>query len=158
MKTLYAIITVIAALALQQAFADAPAPGDSIYDNALDGRSQIAAAQKAAKPDNKRILVEIGGDACVWCVRLHSFFADDTAVAAKLKKNFVVVLLAINKRNASLLGEYGDPYIKYGAPVIVVLDSNGQLLATKNTAELEAGKTYDTAKVIAFLDQWSKGE
>jgi hypothetical protein len=39
-------------------------------------------------------------------------------------------------------------------PVIVILDADGTILTTKNTAELEARSAYDSARVLAFLNEW----
>jgi hypothetical protein len=40
-------------------------------------------------------------------------------------------------------------------PVIVILDAGGTVLTTKNTAELEEGSIYDSARALAFLNEWS---
>jgi hypothetical protein len=156
MKALCAVVALVGWFVLPRVFGAEPDFNEKIYDDAVEGRAQIAAAVQAAGPANKRILVEIGGNTCSWCHRLHSFFSENTTVAARLKEDYVVVLLAINQRNGSLLSEYGDPYIQWGAPVIVILDANGRLLTTQGTGELEAGKSYDAGKVLAFLDRWRK--
>jgi hypothetical protein len=41
-----------------------------------------------------------------------------------------------------------------GLPVIVVLDSEGKQLTTKNSSELEEGKHHNADKVLAFLTEW----
>jgi len=44
---------------------------------------------------------------------------------------------------------------KHGLPCIVVLDSTGKHLTTKDTGELEEGDHHSPEKVMAFLNQWS---
>ena len=76
-------------------------------------------------------------------------------IAAELKKNFVVVLIDIDKKhNADINERYGNP-TQHGLPVIVVLDSTGKQLFTQDTAKLEEGDHHSPAKVLAFLKQWA---
>ena len=54
-------------------------------------------------------------------------------------------------RNEEFLSLY--PKIP-GYPHLYVLRSDGALLFSKSTAELEAGDSYDEALVLAFLERW----
>jgi hypothetical protein len=61
----------------------------------------------------------------------------------------------VNKEhNKDVDAKYGNP-TRLGLPVIVILDAGGTVLTTKNTAELEEGSIYDSARVLAFLNEWS---
>ena len=53
-------------------------------------------------------------------------------------------------RNEAVLSQW--PKIK-GYPHLFVLDAEGRLVHSQDTGELEAGKDYDEAKVIAFLEK-----
>ena len=44
-----------------------------------------------------------------------------------------------------------------GYPHLFVLDADGKLLHSQDTSLLEAGKGYDEAKFVAFLDKWAPG-
>jgi hypothetical protein len=72
-----------------------------------------------------------------------------------LRKNFVVVLIDVNQQhNAATDAKYGHP-IRFGLPVLVVLDANGQLLTTEDSGKLEEGDHHSPEKVLAFLEAWT---
>jgi thiol:disulfide interchange protein len=136
-----------------------PKMGSDIYDVHADGEAQIAAAVSVAAASNRVVLVEIGANWCIWCRRLHSVFETDPAVSKALKDGFVVVLIDVNgrhgeKRNAELNARLGNPS-EHGIPDIVLLDSRGKQLMTKDTSELEDGEAYSIPKIRAFLADWA---
>jgi thiol-disulfide isomerase/thioredoxin len=129
-----------------------------IYDTEADGNEQIAAALKIAKAEKKRVLLQFGADWCGWCHKLSECFKNNEEVAAALRENYVVVLIDVNRvgdstHNADVNERYGNP-TRYGLPVLVVLDADGQLLKTKDTGELEKDGRHDPKKVLAFLNRW----
>ena len=137
--------------------ADAPAKATrpAIYDESADGGKQVEEALAKAKKEDQRVLLMFGANWCGWCHRLHNLFESDARIAAKLKQDFVVVMIDVNKNhNADLNQRYGNP-TRFGLPVLVVLDSTGQALTTQDTGKLEEGDHHDPAKVMAFLTQWS---
>jgi thiol:disulfide interchange protein len=126
-----------------------------LYDEAADGNKQIEEAQGTAKKDGKRILLQFGANWCGWCHLLHRLFESDKDISQKLKSDYVVVLVDVNKgHNKAINEKYGNP-TRFGLPVIVVLDADGKQLTTKNTSELEEGDHHSPAKVMAFLKEWS---
>ena len=128
-----------------------------IYDESADGSKQIAAALALAGKDGKRVLLQFGANWCPWCHKLHSLFETDKDIAAKLKSDYVVVLIDVNKGHNSVVdAKYGHPTF-HGLPVIVVLDAEGKQLTTKDSGELEEGDHHNPAKVLAFLQKWSNG-
>ena len=136
-----------------------PHMGQDIYDVHADGEAQVAAAVATAVVTNKVVLVEIGANWCIWCRRLHTVFETDPAVSQQLRDGYIVVMIDVNgrhgeKRNAELNARLGNPSAK-GIPDIVLLDSTGKQLMTKDTSELEDGEGYSLPKIKAFLAQWS---
>src|SRR5689334_10849054 len=136
--------------------ADAPKSArPDIYDESADGAKQVSAALATAKKENKRVLLQFGANWCGWCHRLHQLFASDPTIAGKLKSDYVVVLIDVNKdHNKDTDAKYGHP-VRFGLPVIVVLDSDGKLLTTQDTAKLEEGDHHSPEKVLAFLKEWA---
>jgi thiol:disulfide interchange protein len=149
-------------LAASLAFAGAIRAGDApsaakaaIYDESADGSKQIAEALALAGKDGKRVLLQFGANWCGWCHKLHSLFDTDKDIAARLKTDYVVVLIDVNKgHNGQVDAKYGHP-TKFGLPVLVVLDADGKQLTTKDSGELEEGNHHSPAKVMAFLEKWS---
>ena len=127
----------------------------AIYNINADGQKQIAEALAKAKPEHKQILLQFGANWCGWCHKLHRLFESDPKIAAKLKENYIVVLVDVDKNhNAEVVKQYGNP-TKLGLPVIVVLDSEGKQLTTQDTGKLEEGDHHSPEKVLEFLNQWS---
>jgi thiol:disulfide interchange protein len=126
-----------------------------IYDEVADGGRQVAVALAQGRKENKRVLLQFGANWCPWCHKLHQLFQTDKPVAEQLKAGYIVVMLDVNLgHNKNVVKRYGDP-IRFGLPVLVVLDAEGRHLTTKNTAELEEGDHHSPAKVLAFLEQWA---
>jgi thioredoxin-related protein len=156
-KVLVAIFLIIAhALLWRGMAADAPTKGrPAVYDEVADGSKQIADALLTARQNNRHVLLQFGANWCVWCLKLHKLFESDELVRDELRKNFVVVLIDRNEdHNKGLAIKYGAKD-GYGLPFLVVLDSKGQRLTTKNTDTLEEGNHHSRDKVLAFLREWT---
>ncbi len=130
--------------------AEFPQKFDPRRDAAQDIRNAIA----AAKGSNRRILLDVGGEWCIWCRRLDTLFAAHPDIDGFLHRNYIVVKVnwSPENRNAEVLARY--PKIP-GYPHFFVLDSDGKLLKSQDTGELEAGKHHDPGKVLAFLKRWA---
>jgi len=127
-----------------------------IYDETADGGKQIADALVVARKENKKVLLQFGANWCGWCHKLHSLCKSDAAIAAKLKSDYVVVLVDVNKaHNEDINQRYGNP-MRFGLPVLVVLDADGKQLVTKDSSELEEGDHHNPKRVLAFLDEWAR--
>jgi len=152
-----AILIAVFSVALLPRVSAADAPKSNrpdIYDESLDGSKQIADALVAAKKENKNVLIQFGANWCGWCHKLHGLFNADKEVGAELKAHYLLILVDVNKgHNQDLVKKYGAEEL--GLPSLVVLDSAGKHLTTKNTAELEEGDHHSPAKVMAFLKEWA---
>lgn len=124
------------------------------FDPKRDAAKDIAAAVKLARKQNKRILLDVGGEWCGWCHKLDKFFSTDPEAVKILRAKYVVVKVNFSEenKNESLLSKY--PKIK-GYPHLFVLDKNGKLLHSQDTGELETGDHHDPAKVVPFLKKWA---
>jgi Highly conserved protein containing a thioredoxin domain len=130
------------------------------FDPARDAQKDIQDAIVLAKKSNKRILLDIGGEWCIWCHRLDSLFIQNKDLENYLNKHYVVVKINVSKENENkvVLSQY--PKIA-GYPHIFILNKNGQLIRSQDTGEWEFPqdhpyKGHDKAKVIAFLKKWAK--
>jgi thiol:disulfide interchange protein len=139
------------------------APGSTdrpgLYDTQANGTADIAAAVARADSSGKRVLVQFGANWCGWCHKLHEMFETNATVKRMLDENYVVVLVDVDQvdgkqHNADVVERYGNP-VRFGLPVIVVLDGEGKQLHTQNTGDLETGSSHDEGKVMAFLKAWA---
>lgn len=125
----------------------------SVYDPKRDPEADLKLAIKAAEAENKRILLDVGGDWCVWCHILDDYLGRNRPVGDAFKRSFVILKIhwSPNQRNEAFLGKYPEPE---GYPHFYVLDSAGGLLGSQSTSELERGDSYNRAKMLAFAAKW----
>ncbi len=127
------------------------------YDPKRDAAADIEQALAEARRAKKNVLLEVGGKWCVWCRIMDSYFEANPDVLKLREDNYVTV-----KVNFSLENENKEVLSKYpeipGYPHLFVLDAEGKLLHSQNTADLEEGKSYNYEKFMAFLKKWSPAE
>jgi thiol:disulfide interchange protein len=124
------------------------------FDPQRDAEKDIQLASVEATKTGRRILLDVGGEWCIWCRRLDAFFGSHPHAFDLLHKTFVVVKVNYSKenKNEQVLSRY--PKIP-GYPHLFVLDAGGNLLHSQDTGLLEEGKGYSETKIQAFLEQWS---
>ena len=141
-----ASMTLLAAAAVGQTLPDK-------FEPTRDAVSDVAAAVKMAKFQGKRVIVDVGGEWCSWCHILDRFIADDRDVGALIQERYVWVKVNYSKENKNETFLSRWPKVG-GYPHLFVLDANGKLVHSQDTGALEAGKSYDKSKVLAFLRRW----
>ena len=130
----------------------------NLYKPEEKAETEIANAVNDAKRSGKNVLIQIGGNWCIWCARFHEFVTKDSQLDSLMNANYVVYHLNYSKENynAKLLTRYKFPQ-RFGFPVFLILDGEGNLLHTQNSWYLEDGKTsYEREKVKSFFNEWSK--
>jgi thiol:disulfide interchange protein len=127
------------------------------FDAARDPARDVAAAAEAARAQGKRVLVDVGGEWCVWCHILDDFIAANPDVRAAVESSYVMVKVnwSPQNRNEAFLSTL--PAVK-GYPHLFVLDGNAKLVHSQDTDVLEEGRGYNKAKFLAFLQKWSTSE
>jgi thiol:disulfide interchange protein len=127
-----------------------------LYNPAADAKAEIAAAVKAAQAQHKNVLLQIGGNWCIWCLRFNELVTKDAELNKYMTDNFVVLHVnwSPENKNEKVLASLGYPQ-RFGFPVFVVLDGKGTRLHTQNSGYLEEGKGHSKAKVMEFLQGWS---
>lgn len=128
-----------------------------LYNPAADAEKDIAAAIKKAKAENKYVLLQGGGNWCSWCIEFARFCKADPKIDSVINASFVWYHLNWSKENENkkVFAKYGYPQ-RFGFPVFIILDGNGNRINTQNSEYLENGKkSYDQHKVQTFLEMWS---
>ncbi len=106
-----------------------------------------------AKKSDKRIILDVGGEWCIWCHRIDAFMQNTKEVKSLLEENYIVLKVNYSKenKNEKFLSQY--PAIE-GYPHFFVLEKDGTFLHSQNTGELEKDKDYSKEKFIEFLNKW----
>ena len=127
-----------------------------LYNPAANAAKDVEAAVARAKKEKKHVLLQVGGNWCIWCYRFNSFVQTDSLLKKLVHSNYVVYHLNYSKENKNLdyLKKLGYPQ-RFGFPVFIVLDAAGTRLHTQDSGLLEKGNGYDYDKVKAFLKDWA---
>lgn len=125
------------------------------YDPTANPEQQLRFAITEATETHKRIILEVGGEWCIWCHRLDTLFMKNPDITQFLKDNFILVKINFSKENdnEAFLKQY--PKIP-GYPHLFVLESDGSFLHSQDTGKLEKGKGHDRDKMMEFLTEWKK--
>ena len=124
------------------------------FDPARDPAKDVAAATEAARAQNKRVLLDVGGEWCVWCHILDDFIAKNADVRAAVDAGYIVVKVNWSPQNKNEAFLSTLPKIT-GYPHLFVLDGNGKLVHSQETDVLEQGRGYDKSKFLEFLRRWA---
>ncbi len=128
-----------------------------LYNPWADAAKDIAAATKKAKAENKYVLIQAGGNWCSWCIEFNRFSKAYAKIDSVIKASFVVYHLnySTDNENKRTFAAYGYPQ-RFGFPVFIIVDGNGNRLHTQASEYLEDGKkSYSKNKVQSFLEMWS---
>ena len=126
-------------------------PNPHLYNETADPAADIRAAEKAARPSGKRILLEFGGNWCGDCQVLDYYYRQQPN-ADLIAQHFVVVRVDIGHmdHNVAIAERYHVPITK-GVPALAILDARGNLLYSEQPKEFE--HTSPEA-ITAFLNRW----
>jgi len=124
------------------------------YDPARNADQDIKDGVAEAKRTGKRVLLEVGGDWCIWCHHMDDFFDQHPDLLALREENFIMVKINYSDENKNQLVLSRYPPVA-GYPHIFILDDNGKLLHSQDTGQLEEGKSYNLDKFTSFLKEWA---
>ncbi len=158
MKKLMCIVAMLIAVSNLTRGDDAPKTKKAeeakkpVYDEKANAKELIDSALVAAKRENRRVLIQWGGNWCSWCLLLHERFKSDKDLAKTLRYEYDVVY--IDSKNAELMKKYGVDQNE-GVPYLTILDGDGKVLINQSTVPFETkvdGKNgHDPKKLQEFL-------
>lgn len=135
-----------------------------VYDESIDPDVQIVEAVAKAQKEGKFVVAQLGGNWCKWCIRFARFVEGDPELKKYVDDNFEFIHVNYNPRSEegnadkeateNALRRLGNP-VRFGYPVLVVLDSEGNVMHTQDSGLLESGEGYDKEKVMRFFELWS---
>ncbi len=128
----------------------------SLYKPEENAAVELEKAVKEAKASGKHVFVQIGGNWCIWCARFYEYVNKDKQLDSAMHADYVVYHLNYSKENLNkeLMAKLGYPQ-RFGFPVFVILDGNGNHLHTQDSEYLEQAKSYDKRKVMVFFNHWN---
>mgnify|MGYP001262290471 CR=1 FL=1 len=153
------------------------------FDPKRDPKLDLQNALSKAQKENKRIILDVGGEWCGWCKKMEYYLMKNSKLEKLRDKNYVWVRINMSEENENkeFLSKY--PQIQ-GYPHLFVLEKDGSLLHSQDTAELEdpdlpiivpsnvknkdvflkkeyekkKARSYDLQKFTEFLNKWMPQE
>lgn len=135
-----------------------------VYDETINPDVQIVEAVAKASKDGKHVVAQLGGNWCKWCIRFAKFVENDADIKKLVDDNFEFIHVNYNPRNSeanadqaateAALRRLGNP-VRFGFPVLVVIEGEGNILHTQDSSFLESGEGYDKDKVKRFFETWT---
>lgn len=148
-------------LMLPELVADAQTGLKKVYDETIDPMEQIDKALAEAKSagGERYVMCQVGGNWCPWCLRFADFISKDADITKVIDDNFIYLHVNYNPRKGSdkataLMNRLGNPQ-RFGFPVFVVLDQDGNVLHIQDSSFLEEGQSYSKEKVLRFFNAWT---
>lgn len=128
---------------------------DRKYDPTANPFRQLDAAKEKAAKEGKFILLDVGGEWCIWCHRLDDLFRANNDLSDLVNKHYVVmkVNVSIDNKNEIFMAQF--PKVA-GYPHLFVLDAAGKVVHSQDSGQLEEGKGHSKDKVAEFLKKWAK--
>lgn len=126
------------------------------YHPEENAEEKIALLVKQAKKENKNIMMQAGGNWCIWCLRFNNFVQTTPELKKIVDQNYLYYHLNYSpeNKNAKVFAKYGNPGDKFGYPVFIILDKDGKQIHTQDSAVLEDGSGYSLQKVKEFFESW----
>ena len=129
----------------------------TVYNPKADAIMDLNMAVKKANAEGKHVMVQLGGNWCKWCRMFYNWSHENKTIDSLLTADFIVLHSNYSKenKNPELMKRLDYPQ-RFGFPVFIIVDGNGNRLHTQNTGYLEEGEGYSEKKVAEFLKQWNK--
>lgn len=131
------------------------------YDENIDPMQQIDDALKVARQSNRNVICQVGGNWCIWCLRFADFIEKDSTISEVIDQHYIYTHINYPRRGSTLgditqqvMKRLGNP-ARFGFPVMVVLNANGEVLHIQDSSFLEEGKGYNKEKTLRFLRCWT---
>ena len=135
-----------------------------VYNEDINPMEQIDQALVKAKTEGKFVICQVGGNWCPWCLRFADFITNDTTISKIIDENFEYIHVNYNPRKsegeanaqqAAALMKRLDNCGRFGFPVFVVLDIDGNVIHIQDSSFLEEGQGYNQEKVLRFFKNWT---
>lgn len=126
------------------------------YHPEANATLEIKDAVALAKKEHKNIMIQAGGNWCIWCLRFNNYVQQTAELKKLVDDNFVYYHLnwSPENKNEKVFTSYGNPGEKFGYPVFIILDENGKQIHTQDSSVLEEGSGYSLEKVKEFFNTW----
>lgn len=163
MKKILTIVVLAVALFATAVNAQEQTAPKKVYNEEINPLEQIDQAVARAKAEGKHVICQVGGNWCPWCLKFADFITNDSTISKMIEDNYVYIHVnyrpntkdeAKKALGQQMLKRLGNP-ARFGFPVFVVLDGEGNVLHIQDSVLLEEGKGYHKDRTVHFFKQWT---
>jgi len=126
-----------------------------IFDSYADFKTDLSAALEQSSKQNKKVIIEYGGDWCIWSERIYSVLEKP-----KFKKfiddNFIFIRCYVGRDWESSFSETIEFLEIESVPYFSLLDSTGKFIANQETETYEILWFYNERKLFGLFKEWAK--
>ncbi len=124
-----------------------------IFDERRDMQPIFESALSRSRASGRKILVEYGGDWCIWSTRMTAVLLRPE-FSQLLQQRFIFLRCYVGPDSHSSPPNVELPDFE-SVPFFALMDSNGRIVATQSTEGFEFLWFYRKSKIRAFLRGWS---
>jgi thioredoxin-related protein len=126
------------------------------YDPKADAEKDLQNLIAKAKKEKKNIMIQAGGNWCIWCLRFNNFVQTTPELKKIVDKNYLYYHLnySPDNKNEKVFAKYINVKEQQFYPFFIILDKTGQKIHIQQSDVLEEGKGYSLEKVKDFLEKW----
>ena len=149
MKKLLFIVLVLFSI---QSFAQVT----KVYDESIDGMKQIQEAVQKAKEQDKHVLVQVGGQWCKWCIKLHDWIDESLMVKNAVSKDYIYINVNYSNENQNHEAmKYLRNPGRLAYPSLHVINQKGEVIQSMQVEYLTSNDKFDETKFTKFLKNFS---
>lgn len=143
--------------AKKKAAAEEKAKMPKPYDAKADAQADINKLIAQAKKEGKNIMIQAGGNWCIWCLRFNQYVQTTPELKKIVDENYLYYHLnySPDNKNEKVFAKYININEQQFYPFFIILDKNGNKIHVQQSDVLEQDKGYSLEKTKAFFNQWS---
>jgi hypothetical protein len=139
-----------------QSLSELDVPYEPFDENANADRD-VANAFAQARAQNKRVLIDLGGNWCGDCLILAGIM-DLPEVRRLLDTYYVVVSVDVGhfNRNLQIPERFGITERLAGVPAVLIAEPNGRLVNANHIAALADARSMGPQNIVNWLAYWAR--
>lgn len=128
---------------------------DAPYDTSADADRDVARAFAQARAENKRVLIDLGGNWCGDC-RVLAGIMELPEVQRFLDAHYVVVSVDVGRfnRNLQIPARFGITGRLEGVPAVLIASPDGRLVNVNHIAALVDARSMSPQDIVNWLAYW----
>jgi len=125
-----------------------------IFDSSINFETTLNKALEEAVKHNKKVIIEYGGDWCIWSERMYSVL-EKKKFKNFLNEHFIFVRCFIGRECENSFPAHIEMPEFDSVPFFSLLNQEGEFIFHQNTEPFEILWFYNKRKIFEFLKEWS---